>query len=72
MFSRMLKKMERVILSKEPSKWLKMIDQILTRLVTTIKSDHGPTCLAVGLWGSELLLASLVSQDCLLLKRKVK
>ena len=31
MFSRMLKKMERVILSKEPSKWLKMIDQILTR-----------------------------------------
>ena len=31
MFSRMLKKMERVTLSKEPSKWLKMIDQILTR-----------------------------------------
>ena len=31
MFSRMLKKMERVILSKEANKWLKMIDQILTR-----------------------------------------
>ena len=41
-------------------------------LDTTIKSDHGPTCIAVGLWGSELLLASLASQDCLLLKRKVK
>ena len=42
----------------------------LHTLDTTIKADHGPTCIAVGLWGSELLLASLASQDCLFTTEK--